>query len=59
MDPYILFAKTVMIFGIFISIYMRIQSSNGNVSDDVNIIRTSSEYILGQENMDDDVSTLH
>ena len=31
LDPYILTAKTVMIVCIFISIYLRIESANGNV----------------------------
>ncbi len=48
LDPYILIAKTVMIFGIFLSIYLRIESANGNVQTDIDLLRTGSIYLLSQ-----------
>ena len=42
LEPYIMVATTIMIYGIFISIYLRIKSFNGNVENDVNIIRPGS-----------------
>jgi hypothetical protein len=46
LDPYILVAKTVMIFGLFLSIYLRIESANGNVQTDIDLLRTGSIYLL-------------
>jgi hypothetical protein len=48
LDPYILTAKTVMIFGLFLSIYLRIESANGNVQTDIDLLRTGSIYLLSQ-----------
>ena len=46
LDPYILVAKTVMIFGLFLSIYLRIESANGNVQTDIDLLRSGSIYLL-------------
>ena len=46
LDPYILVAKTVMIFGLFLSIYHRIESANGNVQTDIDLLRSGSIYHL-------------
>ena len=46
LDPYILFAKTMMIFGLFLSIYLRIESANGNVQTDIDLLRSGSIYLL-------------
>jgi hypothetical protein len=46
LDPYILVAKTVMIFGLFLSIYLRIESANGNVQTDIDLVRSGSIYLL-------------
>lgn len=43
LDPYILVAKTLMIFGILLSIYLRIESTNGNLHTEVEILTTSSD----------------
>lgn len=53
LDPYILVAKTVMIFGLFLSIYLRIESANGNVQADIDLMRTGSVYLLAPEEGDD------
>jgi hypothetical protein len=45
LDPYILVAKTLMIFGLLLSIYLRIESTNGNLHTEVEIIRTSFDCI--------------
>jgi hypothetical protein len=49
LDPYIMVAKTAMILGFFISIYMRIQTANGNLQTDVDLIRDGSVRLLTLE----------
>jgi hypothetical protein len=44
LDPYILVAKTLMIFGLLLSIYLRIESTNGNLRTEVEILTTSYEF---------------
>jgi hypothetical protein len=44
LDPYILVAKTLMIFGLLLSIYLRIESTNGNLHIEVEILTTSYEF---------------
>lgn len=44
LDPYILVAKTLMIFGLLLSIYLRIESTNGNLHTEVEILTTSYEF---------------
>ena len=45
MDPYILIAKTLMLFGLLLSIYLRIESTNGNLHNEAEILRTSFDCI--------------
>jgi hypothetical protein len=44
LDPYILVAKTLMIFGLLLSIYLRIESTSGNLHTEVVILTTTNDF---------------
>ena len=44
LDSYILVAKTLMIFGLLLSIYLRIESTSGNLHTEVVILTTTNDF---------------
>ena len=48
-----------MVFGLLLSIYLRIESANGNLHSDVEIIRNSEKYFITSDGIEVNSLIIH
>ena len=59
LDPNIMLANTAMVLGLLLSIYLRIESANGNLHSDVEIIRNSEKYFITSDGIEVNSLIIH